>query len=81
MPVEPPIETPRTLADAFALLATSTPDDQLTPIAGGTDVMVRITGEIGDPPARMVDLSRLAELRGIQADGGAVVLGAATTRR
>ena len=27
--------------------------------------MVRITGEIGEPPTRMVDLSRLDELRGI----------------
>ena len=44
MPVEPPIETPRSLADAYAALAGSTADDQLTPIAGGTDVMVRITG-------------------------------------
>ena len=79
MPVEPPIETPRTLADAFALLATSTPDDQLTPIAGGTDVMVRITGEIGEPPGRLVDLGRLDELRGIQADGEAITIGALTT--
>jgi CO/xanthine dehydrogenase FAD-binding subunit len=79
VPVEPPIETPRTLADAFALLATSTPDDQLTPIAGGTDVMVRITGEIGEPPGRLVDLGRLDELRGIQADGVAITIGALTT--
>jgi CO/xanthine dehydrogenase FAD-binding subunit len=79
VPVEPPIETPRTLADAFALLATSTPDDQLTPIAGGTDVMVRITGEIGEPPGRLVDLGRLDELRGIQADGEAITIGALTT--
>ena len=57
MPVEPPIESPASLADAYALLTSSTADDQLTPIAGATDVMVRITGEIGEPPARMVDLS------------------------
>ena len=79
MPVEPPIETPTSLADAWAILAASTPDDPVTPIAGGTDVMVRITGEIGEPPARMVDLSRLGELRGIGMDGSAVVLGALTT--
>jgi CO/xanthine dehydrogenase FAD-binding subunit len=79
VPVEPPIETPRTLADAFTLLATSTPDDQLTPIAGGTDVMVRITGEIGEPPGRLVDLGQLDELRGIQADGEAITIGALTT--
>ena len=79
MPVEPPIETPSSLVEAFELLATSTPDRVLTPIAGGTDVMVRITGEIGDPPTRLVDLSRIAELSGIDVDGAALVLGARTT--
>ena len=79
MPVEPPIETPHSLADAFAALACSTADAQITPIAGGTDVMVRITGEIGEPPERMLDLWRLDELRGISTDGGAVTLGALTT--
>jgi xanthine dehydrogenase small subunit len=79
VPVEPPIETPASLADAYALLAGSTADAPITLIAGGTDVMVRITGEIGEPPARMVDLSRLAELRGITVDGTAVIIGAATT--
>ena len=79
MPVEPPIDTPATLAEAFAILAGSTADAPITPIAGGTDVMVRITGEIGDPPARMIDVSRLAELGGIAVDGGAVEIGARTT--
>jgi xanthine dehydrogenase small subunit len=79
MPVEPPIATPASLSEAYAVLADSTADATITPIAGGTDVMVRITGEIGDPPARMVDLSRLDELRGIAVDGGAVVLGAMAT--
>jgi CO/xanthine dehydrogenase FAD-binding subunit len=79
VPVEPPIEIPASLAEAWAMLAGSTAEDQVTPIAGGTDVMVRITGEIGAPPRRMVDLSRLGELRGIAVDGDAVVLGAMTT--
>jgi xanthine dehydrogenase small subunit len=79
VPVEPPIETPASLTEAYAILAGSTADDLVTPIAGGTDVMVRITGEIGEPPRRMVDLSRLGELRGISVDGDAVVLGALTT--
>jgi CO/xanthine dehydrogenase FAD-binding subunit len=94
MPPEPPVETPSSLADAYALLAlaswtadavdaaepgaaAATP--QLTPIAGGTDVMVRITGEIGEPPARLLDLWRLDELRGIASDGEAITLGALTT--
>jgi CO/xanthine dehydrogenase FAD-binding subunit len=79
VPVEPPIESPRSLADAFALLATSSADDQLTPIAGGTDVMVRITGEIGEPPARLLDLGRLDELRGVTSSGDAITIGALTT--
>jgi len=79
VPVEPPIETPRTLAEAFAALSGSSADDLLTPIAGGTDVMVRITGEIGESPARMLDLWRLDELRGISSDGGAISIGALTT--
>jgi CO/xanthine dehydrogenase FAD-binding subunit len=79
VPVEPPLETPATLEEAFAVLAGSAPDAQITPIAGGTDVMVRITGEIGEPPERLVDLSRLEELRGITGDGSSIVLGARTT--
>ena len=79
MPIEPPIETPASLAEAYAVLADSTADAPITPIAGGTDVMVRITGEIGEPPSRMVDLSRLGDLRGIAVDGRAVVIGALTT--
>ena len=79
MPVEPPIEVPASLAEAYAILAGSTADAPITPIAGGTDLMVRITGEIGAPPQRMVDLSRLTELRGITLDGSAIVLGAAST--
>ena len=94
MPPEPPVETPSSLADAYALLAlaswtadavdaaepgTGAATPQLTPIAGGTDVMVRITGEIGEPPARLLDLWRLDELRGIASDGEAITLGALTT--
>ena len=79
MPVEPPIETPASLAEAYAVLAGSTADAPITPIAGGTDVMVRINGEIGEPPTRMVDLSRVGELRGIVIDGPVMALGALTT--
>ena len=75
MPIEPPIETPRTLGDAYAILASG----PHRPIAGGTDVMVQITGEIGPPPDRMIDLWALDELRGIAVEGGAVTLGALTT--
>jgi CO/xanthine dehydrogenase FAD-binding subunit len=75
MPAEPPIEVPRTLDEAFAILAAA----PHRPIAGGTDVMVQITGELGPPPDRMIDLWRLDELRGITLEAGGVTLGALTT--
>src|SRR5919109_1377884 len=75
MPAEPPIETPRSLDDALAILASATHH----PIAGGTDVMVQITGELAPAPDRMIDLWRLDELRGISLESGSIVLGARTT--
>jgi xanthine dehydrogenase small subunit len=76
VPAEPSIESPFALAEAYALLAGDPPP---VPIAGGTDLMVQITGELREPPSRMVDLWRLDELRGISLDGRAIVLGALTT--
>jgi xanthine dehydrogenase small subunit len=67
--------SPRTLADAYDLLA----EGGWTPIAGGTDLMVRITGEIGEPPARMLDIWHLDELRGITQHDGWLVIGALAT--
>ena len=75
VPVEPPVESPSTLADAYGLLAAGS----YRPIAGGTDLMVQITGELGEPPERVVDLWRLDELRGIRADAGELVIGALET--
>lgn len=75
MPVEPPVTSPRTLAEAYALLA----QQSHRPVAGGTDLLVQITGEIGDPPDRVLDLWHLDELRGIRMESDAVVLGALTT--
>jgi len=75
MPVEPPIDLPRHLFEAYELLSRG----GITPIAGGTDLMVRITGEIGPPPERMLDLSLVDELRGISLEAGALVLGSRTT--
>ena len=76
MPVEPPVSSPRDLAEAYAALA-ATPTAR--PIAGGTDLMVALTGELGEPPERVLDLWRLDALRGIAIDGDAIVLGALTT--
>jgi CO/xanthine dehydrogenase FAD-binding subunit len=76
MAVEPPVETPRTLAEAFELMATEPPG---RPIAGGTDVMVQLAGEIGEPPERLVDLWRVDGLRGINLEPRALSIGALTT--
>ncbi len=75
MPAEPPVVSPTSLGQAFALLAAA----PHRPIAGGTDVMVQIAAETTPIPERMLDLWRLDELRGILVEGGALVLGALTT--
>jgi CO/xanthine dehydrogenase FAD-binding subunit len=75
MPVEPPVTSPRALAEAYAVLA----DGAARPIAGGTDLMVALTGELGEPPDRILDLWGLEELRGIALDGDTISLGALTT--
>jgi len=75
VPAEPPVVSPATLGVAYALLVAQ----PHTPIAGGTDLMVRITGELGPVPPRILDLSRLEELRGIAMEQDAVALGALTT--
>jgi xanthine dehydrogenase small subunit len=75
MPVEPPVSSPRTLDEAYSLLAA----DAHRPLAGGTDLLVQITGELGDPPDRVVDIWRLDELRGIRMESNALVIGALTT--
>jgi xanthine dehydrogenase small subunit len=75
MPAEPPIDVPRHLFEAYERLSATL----VTPIAGGTDLMVRITGEIGPLPERLLDLSHVDELRGISLEAGGLVLGARTT--
>jgi xanthine dehydrogenase small subunit len=76
--IEPPSESPRSLADAYALMTDVDPAPW-RPIAGGTDLLVQITGELGEPPARVIDLWGLDELRGIRLEGDELVLGALTT--
>src|SRR5215212_442044 len=75
MPAEPPIDSPHNLFEAYERLAAG----PTRPIAGGTDVMVAITGELGPLPERMLDLSRIDALRGIQLEPTGLVLGARTT--
>jgi CO/xanthine dehydrogenase FAD-binding subunit len=74
MPVEPPVVSPRSLGEAYGLLA-SAPH---RPLAGGTDLLVQLTGELGPAPDRVLDLWRLDELRGIRVEGDALEIGALT---
>jgi len=76
--VEPPSASPGALQEAYALLA-DVAGGAWRPLAGGTDLMVTITGEIGEPPARVLDIWGLDELRGIRVEGEALVIGALTT--
>jgi CO/xanthine dehydrogenase FAD-binding subunit len=73
------VVSPTDLPGAFELLATGSTDTPVRPIAGGTDLMVAINGEIGPPPVRLVDLWGIDALRGIRTDGDALSLGALTT--
>ena len=75
MPVEPPVASPRSLAEAYALLA----EQPHRPVAGGTDLLVQITGELGEPPGRVLDIWHLDELRGIRVESNALDVGALTT--
>jgi CO/xanthine dehydrogenase FAD-binding subunit len=79
MPVEPPVTSPRDLPGAYAALAAGTADAPVRPIAGGTDLMVALTGELAPSPASVVDLWAIDALRGIAIDDDALSLGALTT--
>jgi len=76
--VEPPSESPTGLDAAYALLADAS-GAAWRPLAGGTDLMVEMTGEIGEPPERVLDIWGLDELRGINVESDAVIIGALTT--
>ena len=75
MPVEPQSVSPASLREAYQQLA----EQPHRPVAGGTDLLVQLTGELGVPPDRVINLWRLDELRGIGMRGDAVELGALTT--
>lgn len=65
---------PKTLPDALSVLARA----DVMPIAGGTNVIADLrAGKHG--PVVLVDLSRLAELRGVRRENGHVVVGGGTT--
>jgi xanthine dehydrogenase small subunit len=75
MPAEPPVVSPRSLREACELLA----QQPHRPLAGGTDLLVQLTGELGPAPGRILDMWGLDELRGIVVRDGTLELGALTT--
>ena len=79
MSIEPPVSSPRDLPAAYAVMAAGSADAPVKPIAGGTDLMVSLTGELAPPPDSVIDLWAIDALRGIAIDGDALTLGALTT--
>lgn len=75
MSVEPPVVSPTSLSEAYAVMA----DGRHRPIAGGTDLMVQLEADVADPPEAILDLWRIDGLRGISTDGYEVTIGALTT--
>jgi carbon-monoxide dehydrogenase medium subunit len=67
---------PRTVADAIRLLADLGPDARL--LAGGHSLLPMMKLRFAQP-AHLVDLGRVAGLRGVVEAGGEVVIGAMTT--
>jgi CO/xanthine dehydrogenase FAD-binding subunit len=66
---------PRSLDEALGMAAA---DPDVTPIAGGTDVMVELNMDLGRPETLM-DVSRLPELKELRREDGSVFLGAGVT--
>ena len=59
MPIEPPIDSPRTLPEAFAVLSGASSDAPVRPLAGATDLRVLLlAGEL-----RVVHVSAHRSLR------------------
>jgi xanthine dehydrogenase small subunit len=75
MAIEPPVVRPASLAEAYEVMAESIH----RPIAGGTDLMVQLEADVAEPPAAVLDLWPLDELRGFSYDGYEVTIGALTT--
>lgn len=76
MSFDPTVQSPSTLAEAYALL--SEPGRAIKVIAGGTDLMVLMNAHMLDA-AEFLDIWRVDELRGITDEGGALRVGALTT--
>ncbi|MBP0492991.1 FAD binding domain-containing protein [Pararoseomonas indoligenes] len=67
---------PSTLAEAVGILA----DPEARPISGGQTILPALKHRL-DRPAALVDLSGIAELRGIRREGDRLVIGAMSRHR
>lgn len=67
---------PRSLGEALAMLADQAPD--VLPLAGGTNLIVELR-DSQRSPRKLMDVSRLPELRGISREDGHIVIGGGTT--
>ncbi len=76
MSVDPTVQSPASLAEAYALL--SEPGRAMRVIAGGTDLMVLMNAHMLDA-SEFLDIWRIDELRGISDEGDDVRVGALTT--
>ncbi len=76
MSFDPTVQSPATLAAAYALL--SERGRAMKVIAGGTDLMVLMNAHMLDA-AEFLDIWRVDELRGISDEGDALRVGALTT--
>lgn len=70
------VQSPKTLADAYALLAER--ERPLKIIAGGTDLMVLMNAHVLEV-SEFLDIWRIDELRGISDEGDVLRIGALTT--
>lgn len=75
MLVEPRVVSPGSLSEALQIMA----GGGYRPLAGGTDLMVQLAADVVEPPAAVLDLWRIGELRGVGYDGYDVSIGALTT--
>jgi carbon-monoxide dehydrogenase medium subunit/xanthine dehydrogenase FAD-binding subunit len=67
----------RSIQEATDVLATSGPDACI--LAGGTDLLIEFRRPMGRMPKVMVDISRIAELKGIEERNGNIVIKPLTT--
>ncbi len=68
---------PSTVAEAVAILASH--GDEARPLAGGHSIIPMMKLRMA-APEHLIDLSGVADLKGIREEGGAIVIGAMTTQ-